>query len=118
MILKEMKQMTKATIHPGICNSITQVEASSEDQMDVTITIRSDCKAVAEMAEALGNEFDAFEVCLKRPGANLFYEYASKHFPGHAGCPVISGIVKCTEVECRLALPQKTEIIIEAHAGK
>lgn len=103
--------MTKVTIHPGICNLPTKVQAETdEDCMDVTVHISSACEAVQKMAAALGTEFDAYEVCLKKPGENEFYQYASQNFPVHASCPVITGIVKCIEVECKLALPKDVQI--------
>jgi len=105
--------MTKTTVHPGICNLVSTVVASSEDGMDVTLHVTSACEAVTKMMTELGKEFDAFDICLKKPGENVFYEYAAKHFPGHAGCPAICGIIKCAEVECKLALPHNVEIVFE-----
>lgn len=102
--------MTTVEIKPGVCGFVTEVTAESEDLMDVTVNVKSGCESVRKMLEDLGNTFDAFEVCLKKPGENELYEYAAKHFPGHASCPVIVGIVKCMEVECKLALPKDVEI--------
>lgn len=105
--------MTKVTVNPGICGLITKVEASSENQMDVTLNVTSACEAVSKMMAELGNTFNAFEICLAKPGASPFYVYAAKNFPGHASCPTIAGIIKCAEVECKLALPKTAEIRFE-----
>ncbi len=105
--------MTKVKIAPGICGLNTKVEAVSEDGMDVQVKITSACQAVQKMAEELGQDFDAYEVCLGKPGTNVFYDYAREHFPGHASCPTIAGIVKCIEVECKLALPKTVTITFE-----
>ena len=105
--------MTKVKIEPGVCGLVTHVEAESEDGMDVTIKIDSMCKAVQQMFADLGPDYDAFEICLSKPGENAFYEYASQHFPGHASCPTIAGIVKCIEAECHLALPREVKITFE-----
>ena len=105
--------MTKGTIQPGICGFTAQVTARSEDQMEVEVHVTSGCKAVQGMMEALGSTFDAYELCLVKPGQGPFYEYAGEHFPGHASCPVISGILKCVEVECRLALPSAVSVTVE-----
>lgn len=102
--------MTKVQINPGICRLVTTVTAESEEQMDVTVKVKSACESVRKMCEELGDNFDAFEVCLKKPGEGGMYEYAAKHFPGHASCPTIAGIIKCIEVECKLALPAEVEI--------
>ena len=105
--------MTKVRIHPGVCGLTTVAEAAASGRSGVEVTVCSDCESVRKMVEALGSSFDAYEVCLARPGANVFYQYAEEHFPVHAGCPVIAGIVKCMEAECRLALPRGVSIVCE-----
>lgn len=105
--------MTKVTIDPGICNLLTTVEAESADQMEVKVKVKSGCQSINQMFKDLGDTFDAYEICLTKPGANAFYEYAAEHLPGHASCPVIAGIIKCMEVECRLALPKTASITFE-----
>ncbi len=102
--------MTKVRIQPGICNLTTTVTAQSEDQMEVTVKVASACEAVRKMMEELGDTFDAFELCLTKPGQGPLYDYAAEHFPGHAACPAINGIIKCVEAECRLALPADASI--------
>lgn len=105
--------MTKVKIEPGICGFNTKVEAVSQDGLEAKVKISSACKAVQKMAEDLGEEFDAYEVCLSKPGDNEFYKYAAAHFPEHASCPAIAGIVKCIEAECKLALPKTVKITFE-----
>ena len=112
-IRKAVIIMTKVTIDPGICSLTTQVEASSDDQMEVHLKVRSGCPSVGKMMEDLGEVFDAYELCLAKPGADPLHKYAAAHFPGHAGCPVLAGIIKCAEVECRLALPKDAVISFE-----
>ena len=102
--------MTKVKIDVGICGLMTVAEANSEDGMEVTLRVQSDCESVRNMMDALGDTFDAYELCLTKPGSGPFYEYAKEHFPVHAACPVISGILKCVEAECKLALPKDVEI--------
>ena len=36
-----------------------------------------------------------------------------KTSPGHASCPAIAGMIKCMEVECKLALPKEAWIRFE-----
>lgn len=102
--------MTKVVIEPGVCGLTTTVEAQSEDQMEVSVQVKSGCASVRKMMEELGDTFDAYECCLAKPGCGPFYEYAGASFPGHAACPVLSGILKCMEAECRLALPKEASI--------
>ncbi|HIV24761.1 MAG TPA: hypothetical protein IAB71_03085 [Candidatus Scatomonas pullistercoris] len=102
--------MTKVLIKPGICKLNTTVTAESEDQMEVTVKVSSGCESIRKMMEELGDTFDAYEVCLVKPGQGPFYEYAGEHFPVHVACPAINGIIKCIEAECRLALPEDASI--------
>lgn len=102
--------MTKVMIQPGPCGLNTKVTASSEDGMDVQVKISSACESIAKMTEVLGDTWDAYEVCLGKPGCGPLYDYAAEHMPGHASCPAIAGIIKCVEVECKLALPKDVSI--------
>jgi len=102
--------MTRVNINPGVCGFQTQVRAESEDHQEVKVRVMSGCKAVQEMMAALGDTFDAYELCLAKPGTGPLYEYAAEHFPAHAGCPVLAGITKCAEAECRLALKRDAAI--------
>lgn len=104
--------MTKVKIDPGICGLTTMVEAQAdEDLLEVTLSVQSDCEAITKMMEALGNTFEAMPLCLSTPGDNPLAEYSREHFPVHAACPVLSGILKCAEAECELALPKDSSIV-------
>lgn len=103
--------MTKVKIEPGICGLPTMVTAEAdEDQTEVKLTVTSGCEAVKKMFTALGDTFDPYEICLGKPGCGPLYAYASQNFPGHCGCPVVAGIIKCAEVECGLALKKDAVI--------
>ena len=105
--------MTKVTINPGICGLIATITAQTDDDDQVVLTIDSACTGVGKIIENLGDTFDPYEICLTKPGQNPLYDFAAKAFPGHAGCPVIAGIVKCIEVEAGLALPKNASITFE-----
>ena len=102
--------MTKVAIDPGVCGFVTNVEAVSEDGMEVNVKVQSGCESVMAMLEALGNTFDSYEMCLVRPGKGPLYEYASENFPVHCACPIVAGITKAVEAECKLALPRDASI--------
>lgn len=102
--------MTKVAIDSGICGMSTVVTAVSADGETVHVTAESPCPAVQGMMKALGEEFDVFDVCMIKPGAGPFYEYAAESFPGHAACPVCAGIAKCIEAECNMALKKDAAI--------
>ena len=105
--------MTKVKINPGVCGFITSVTAESEDGEEAIVKVASGCESIRKMMEDLGDTFDPIEVCLTKPGMDVFYDYAREHFPVHAACPVINGILKCIEAECRLALPADASITFE-----
>jgi hypothetical protein len=102
--------VTRVKIDPGICGLKTKAEATAHGDTEVTVKIYSACKSIQEMARDLGQEFDAYEICLQKPGAGPFYEYAQEHFPIHVSCPALNGIIKCVEVECKLALKKNATI--------
>ena len=103
--------MTKVRIDPGICGLKTKVEVEANEDNEVVVKIISACQAIKTMAAEVGEEFDAFEICMQKPGNGPFYEFArSGKAPIHAACPVISGIIKCVEAECRLALKKNASI--------
>ena len=100
----------KVVINPGMCGNITTVEAVSEDGLEVTVRADSGCVFVRRMFEELGESFDSFALCLNKPGRGPMYAYASENFPSHCGCPILAGIIKAVEVECKLALPRDVSI--------
>ncbi len=108
--------MTKVVIEPGVCGFLTKVTAESvdmEDQVGVKIQVESGCESVQNMMKELGEEFDAYELCLQRPGVGPMFDYAKEHFPVHVSCPILNGIIKCVEAECNLALKKDTYIRYE-----
>ena len=106
--------MTKTTIDPGVCGFIAQVESVTDDGMEVKLTVQTDCQSVTRMIEELGDTYNAYEICLCKPGSGVFYEYASAHeYDSHCACPVISGIIKTIEASCQLALPRNVSVTFE-----
>lgn len=105
--------MTKVKIAPGICGFTTMVHATVDPDEDTELTVKvaTGCPSIQGMMEALGDSFDAYEVCLQKPGVGPFYDYAKEHFPVHVSCPVINGIIKCMEVEAHLALKKDASIV-------
>lgn len=102
--------MTKVKVEPGICGFTTIVTADTNEDEEVVLKVSSGCESVKNMMEALGDTHDAIELCLAKPGSGVFYDYAKEHFPVHAACPVINGILKCVEAEGQLALKKDASI--------
>ena len=107
--------MTRVKIKSGGCGNITNVEAASDDGAEVMLQVDSGCAAIVKMFEELGDTFDAYSLCFSKPGSGLFYEYTAKaeKYPPHGGCPVIAGVVKAIEAECKLAIPSDASITFE-----
>ena len=76
----------------------------------VRVCADSACGAITKMFEELGDTFNATDILRCRPGQAVFYEYAKEHFPSHAGCPTLAGIIKCIEAEAGYALPKDVSI--------
>lgn len=107
--------MKKVKINPGVCGFLTTVEAQADpDEGTVTLKVASGCESIRKLLEQTGDTFDAYELCLTRPGTGPLYETAGEFFPVHASCPVIAGILKCAEAEAGLALPRDASITFEA----
>lgn len=101
--------MKSVTINPGVCGFSTEVKASTEDGQTVRLEIISSCEHVKKLAELLGAEVDGYAVCFGKFGCGPVFD-AAREACRHAACPVPTGIIKCIEVECGLALPQDVEI--------
>ena len=102
--------MTKVKIISGACGFVTDIEASGGDDEEITLKAVSGCSHVGKLFETLGESFDGYELCLHKPGSGPLYAYAAEFFPTHCGCPVIAGVVKAVEAECKLALPKDASI--------
>ena len=100
--------MTQAEIKPGICGFTTMVEVCKTGVRSCSLTVKSDCSHIQELAGKL-TELDPFrEISFRGEGPTVFRE-AAKTLP-HPACPVPVGIIKAIEVEAGLALPRDVEI--------
>lgn len=102
--------MTKVKVEPGICGFTAMVTAEVNEEDEVSVKVSTGCESVRKMMEALGDTYDGVALCLAKPGTGVFYDYAREHFPVHAACPAINGILKCVEAECQLALKRDASI--------
>lgn len=103
--------MSKLTYDPGICGFTGTVTVTTNDDDELEIYVETECPAVNGMFEALGHEFDPFELCMKKPGEGPLYEWARENFPGHSGCSAIPAILKAVEVEANMALSKDCSIV-------
>lgn len=84
-----------------------------EEEEQVSLKVVSGCESIQKMMEEVGSTFDSIDLCIKKPGLDAFHAYASAHFPPHAACPVLAGILKCAEAESGLALPRDVSFTFE-----
>ena len=105
--------MVKTTIRAGVCGFETEVLARSDDQQNVTLSIRSDCEKIRGVAQDLQAPIDAYqEIGAGFDGA--VYKVVLARLKGCcAGCAVPSGIFKSVQVAGGVALPSPVAIDIE-----
>lgn len=101
--------MKTVQINPGVCGFTTEVKAVTEDGQMVKLEIATGCAHIRKMAKLLGEEVDGYAVCFAKFGAGPVCD-AAREACRHAACPVPTGIIKCMEAECGLALARDVEI--------
>ena len=102
--------MAKVIIKAGVCGFTTEINATSEDSMNVMLNIASDCPAYAHFKDE-PFEMDAYACCFGKVGQSPVYELLAKTCL-HASCPVPSATLKAMEVACDLALPKDAGMTI------
>lgn len=102
--------MTKMEVAPGPCGQLAVITAEKADGRKIKLTVKTKCKAINGMMEALGDSFDPMKVLFSGFGNNPFYEYAKTARGLHVTCPVLCAINKCIEAEGGLALKKDVEI--------
>jgi hypothetical protein len=101
--------MKTVKINPGVCGFTTDVKAATEDGQMVKLEIETQCAYIKKLAELLGAEVDGYTVCFGKFSSGPVFD-AAREACRHAACPVPTGIIKCIEAECGLALPRDVEI--------
>lgn len=100
--------MTKVEIDPGVCGFPLIVTVKKDGPDRVRLSVETDCEQVKELSSQL--EF----LTIKDIYGSLFGEdkvhKAAKGAIRHAGCPVLSGIIKTAEAEFGLAV--KKDVLI------
>jgi hypothetical protein len=94
--------MTIVFVNPGICGFDTVIKATRSGDI-VKLKIRSECKEIQKLANAL-TSFSMQDIRNARSFTeNKVYENAARHIR-HFSCPIPCAIFKAIEVELGLAL--------------
>jgi hypothetical protein len=98
-------------VNAGVCGFVTDIEADSPDQQNVTLAIRSTCDKITALAKAV-DSVDAYsEIMTGFEGKIL--TAARQCLQGCcSGCVVPAGIFKTMQVAAGLALPRDIAITI------
>lgn len=107
--------MTKTLIKAGPCRFETAVTAEKAGKRQVKITLDTQCPNIKKMFDGWvaekGDSFDAFKICMSRPGQDELHAYAASHLPPHAACPVLAGIIRTMEAEAGLCVKESMSVI-------
>jgi len=96
--------MAHVKVNPGVCGLMSVIGATADEELQVRVTIQSDCPAIKAMEEKL-QTLDAYAEVLGKWGTSTISRTA-EHLCSHAACPVPSAILKAVEVAAGLALPR------------
>jgi hypothetical protein len=99
----------KSDVNPGVCGLSTTIEAISEDGMNVTVKVSSECGAVNQLAGVLPEQINAFSELFKPLCEINVIESAAEQLP-HRTCIVPAAILKSVEAAAGMALPKDVEI--------
>lgn len=100
--------MTRVEIHPGACGFSVTVTAKEDGSKRIRLSVETDCEHVNELGRQI--EFLTIkDIYGSRLGEDKVYQ-AAKGTIRHAGCPVLSGIIKTAEAEFGLAV--KKDVLI------
>lgn len=106
--------MTAVRVSPGACGFVTRIIAHKEGRRALHIELESDCEAVQALdrkVKELG-PLGMREILSKGIGTNRVFVEGSKVL-SHAGCPILSAIIKAAEVELGLNIPASVSMEFE-----
>lgn len=102
----------RAGVRAGACGFEAVVHATCSDGPCVTLRLGSNCPKVQEMAAAL-HDLTAPDEVLRRSLVDTTPAQIAVQYGLHASCPIPVGILKVVEAAAGLALPARSEILVE-----
>ena len=82
----------KIKVCPGVCGLESTVCATTEDSVEVQLSVETACPFVKQMFESLEQPLSAYEVCFGKPGTGEIYKAAE--CLAHMSCPIPSAVLK------------------------
>jgi hypothetical protein len=107
--------VTVVRVNPGSCGFVTRIIARREEGRAVRIELESGCEAVQALAlrvKEMGS-LGIGDVLSRGIGRNRVFIEGSKAL-SHAGCPVLSAMIKAAEVELGLNVPARVSMEFES----
>jgi len=103
--------MVKVKVEAGICGFVTEIEASSEDEQNVSFVIKTDCEKIKKLSEKIP-KVDAYSEIGAGFDGELYKSIRSELKGCCSGCAVPVGLFKAMQVAAMLALPKDIVINI------
>jgi hypothetical protein len=97
-------------VNPGVCGLKTTIVASSENNRQAALDIKTDCPNLKPLESELKTA-DAYKEVFAKFGKSGIFETTAKYCK-HSACPVPTAILKGIEASCGLALPRDVTIEI------
>ncbi|OGF50749.1 MAG: hypothetical protein A2044_07850 [Candidatus Firestonebacteria bacterium GWA2_43_8] len=104
--------MVKTKVEAGICGFVTEIEAMSDDEQNVSFKIKSDCEKIQSLGGKIP-KVDAYSEISTGFEGGLYKVIRAKLRGCCSGCAVPVGIFKSMQVAAMLALPKDIVIKIE-----
>lgn len=103
--------MVKTKVEAGICGFITEIEADSDDEQNVSFKVKTDCEKIKKLSEKLP-KVDAYSEIGTGFDGELYKAIRGELKGCCSGCAVPVGLFKSMQVAANLALPKEIKINI------
>ena len=104
--------MVKTKVEAGICGFVTEIEAVSDDEQNVSFKVVTNCEKIKKLSEKLP-KVDAYSEISTGFDGELYKAIRGELKGCCSGCAVPVGLFKSMQVAASLALPKDIKIQIE-----
>ena len=103
--------MIKTKVEAGVCGFVTEIEAISDDEQNVSFKVKTDCDKIKKLSEKLP-KVDAYSEISTGFDGELYNVIRGELKGCCSGCAVPVGLFKSMQVAANLALPKDVIINI------